>query len=226
MESAAHWPRRAPLRRGEYRIAAHFGVPCDPVTMFAGRTRLKVALALVVIAALGVGLWQARPEKRDDALPSVSAQQESLAGAPAPLAALHAQASKVLDGALDARLQTLRGYPVVINKWASWCGPCRAELPVLGRVAVSTGKQVAYLGLNAEDPNRSGAERLLVQFPQSYPSYRDPKGKQAQQLGMGSVFPTTIFIDRRGRVAYLHQGPYDTEKALRADIARYLGVSS
>jgi len=190
--------------------------------MFAGRTALKAALGLVVIVAVVIGLRQARPETRDDTLPSISAQQQALTGAPAALAALHAQASQVLDGSLAARLRALRGYPVVINKWASWCGPCRAELPVLGRVAVSSGKQVAYLGLNAEDPNRDGAERLVAQFPQSYPSYRDPKGRQARALGMGSVFPTTIFIDRRGRVAYLHQGPYDTEAALRADIARYL----
>lgn len=198
---------------------------CDPVLMFSGVRRRNVLLTLVLGAVLAVGIRQALPEKRSDALDPVPAQQAALAGAPAPLAALHAQASMVLDGDIAARLRQLRGYPVVINKWASWCGPCRAELPVLGRVAVSSGRRVAFLGLNAEDPNRGGARRLLATFPQSYPSYRDPKGRQAERLGMGTVFPTTIFIDRTGKVAYLHQGPYDTEDALRADLARYLKVA-
>ena len=194
--------------------------------MFARSRFLKAALALVLVLVVGIGLWQARPDPQDDSLPTLTEQQSSLAGAPPELASLHRQASMLLEGPIRERLDRLRGYPVIVNKWASWCGPCRSELPVLGRTAVSKGKRIAFLGLDSEDPNREGAARLLEQYPQSYPSYRDPKGKQAAQLGLGSNYPSTLFIDSGGRTVYLHQGPYDTEAALERDIKRYLKVSN
>src|SRR4029077_20303305 len=73
-------------------------------------------------------------------------------GPPPPLAALHAQASEVLPGglpALRARLATLRGHPIVINKWASWCQPCRAEFGAFQRASVAQGRRVAFLGIDS-----------------------------------------------------------------------------
>jgi cytochrome c biogenesis protein CcmG/thiol:disulfide interchange protein DsbE len=195
------------------------------VDVFRRPAAIKAGLTALLLVIVGVGLWQARPGSSDDSLPTLAEQKEALAGAPPELAGLHRQASMLLDGSIQARLDQLRGYPVVVNKWASWCGPCRAELPVLGRTAAQTGTQVAFLGLNSEDPNRGSAGRLLDQFPQSYPSYRDPKGKQGAALGLGSNYPATLFIDAGGRTAYLHQGPYDSEAALKRDIERYLKVS-
>ena len=67
-----------------------------------------------------------------------------LAGSPAPLAALHAQADELLPGgagALRARLASLHGYPVVINKWASWCTPCQAERGVFEHASVALGRR-------------------------------------------------------------------------------------
>lgn len=171
-----------------------------------------------------IGVWQAWPADRDESLPSVAEQQQQLSGAPSPLATLHAQASELLEGDLRERLKTLRGHPVVINMWASWCGPCRAELPVLGRVALDTGKEVAFVGLNADDKNGRLAAQLLSDYPQSYPSYRDEDSEVARDLGFLSNFPSTLMLDRRGRTAFVHQGPYDDEETLRADIRRYLKV--
>src|SRR6476660_4963361 len=71
---------------------------------------------------------------------------KALAGSPPPLAALHAQAGKLLPGgqsAYEQRISSLRGYPVVANVWASWCGPCRFEFPVLQRLSARYGKRVA-----------------------------------------------------------------------------------
>src|SRR5690349_17725735 len=113
------------------------------------------AVALVVV--LVIGLTQAGGKEDSgggqDGFDLARAKQQ-LAGAPAPLAALHDQADELLPGgaaAFRARLRELRGHPVVINKWASWCGPCRAELPILQQVSTERGKQIAFVGLNARD---------------------------------------------------------------------------
>ena len=99
---------------------------------------------------------------------------KALAGAPAPLAALHRQANELLPGGVEAyekRISQLRGYPVVVNVWASWCGPCRQEFPVLQKLSARYGKKVAFLGLNSEDSD-DAATTFLREEPVPYPSYR------------------------------------------------------
>ena len=99
-----------------------------------------------------------------------------LQGSPAPLAALHDQSNHLLGGgtaAFEKRLRALRGHPVVINKWASWCGPCRAELPILQQVATDRGREIAFVGVNAKD-KRPAALRFLERFPTPYPVLRGP----------------------------------------------------
>ena len=58
----------------------------------------------------------------------------------------------------------LRGHPVVVNKWGSWCGPCRAEFPYFQRQAIEHGKKVAFLGVDGKD-NDANAEEFLKEFP-------------------------------------------------------------
>jgi cytochrome c biogenesis protein CcmG/thiol:disulfide interchange protein DsbE len=147
----------------------------------------------------------------------------ALKGAPAPLAALHRQANDLLGGGADgfkARLRDLHGYPVVVNKWASWCGPCRGEFPYFQRQSVKLGKRVAFLGVDSQD-NDGDARSFLRQFPVSYPSYQDGKLAIAAVFNGVQAFPTTAFYDRRGGLAFVHQGAYASERKLAEDIARY-----
>jgi cytochrome c biogenesis protein CcmG, thiol:disulfide interchange protein DsbE len=149
--------------------------------------------------------------------------QKALAAAPGPLADLYAQPDELLSGGTDAfkkRLVTLRGYPVVVNKWASWCGPCRAEFPFFQRLSAKLGKRVAFLGVDAEDSN-DAARTFLHEFPVPYPSYTDPDQKIAELLKATLGFPSTAFYDHHGKLAYTKQGGYASQNDLASDIRRY-----
>ena len=106
---------------------------------------------------------------------TAAAAQRELAGSPAPLAALHQQASRLLGStaALQARIEgkPLRGYPIVINAWASWCTPCRSEFGLFANASAHYGRQVAFLGADTSD-SPSDAQSFLAQHPVSYPSYQ------------------------------------------------------
>lgn len=186
--------------------------------------RLLLPLALVVLAAVVVvGLSQAggeAPGRQQN--PSLAEQQRALAGAPPPLARLYARGNTIERGDLEARLRGLRGYPVVLNKWASWCGPCKAEFPAFAQAARQVGTRVAFLGVNAMDSGEA-ARRFLARQPVPYPSIEDVDGDVAQRLGLGQNFPVTAFFDRRGELVGVRQGGYASSADLLADIRRYLG---
>jgi len=142
---------------------------------------------------------------------------------PARLAALYRRANALVDAdrhTLAAQLRALRGYPVVVNKWASWCGPCRSEFPLLRRAALRFGRQVAFLGLNSEDA-RGPARDFLRSEPVPYPSLRDARGELAADLGADRIFPATVFFDRSGGRAHVKYGPYRSLAEIRTDLARY-----
>ena len=141
----------------------------------------------------------------------------ALAGAPAPLAALHRQANELLPGGVDAyekRIAALRGYPIVVNVWASWCGPCRFEFPTLQRLSAAYGRRVAFLGVDSQDSDAAAAT-FLRDTPVPYPSYTDPDEQIADSLGASLGLPDTAFYDRTGRLVYLKQGPYSDHAELR-----------
>jgi cytochrome c biogenesis protein CcmG/thiol:disulfide interchange protein DsbE len=108
----------------------------------------------------------------------------------------------------------------VLNKWASWCVPCRTEFPLFNVASVDYGKRVAFLGLDSGD-NASDARRFLSRFPVSYPSYEDPNEHIAFALGVSSFYPMTAFYDASGKQQYVHAGKYPRLADLVRDIRRY-----
>jgi cytochrome c biogenesis protein CcmG/thiol:disulfide interchange protein DsbE len=149
--------------------------------------------------------------------------ETALRGAPSKLAALHDQAGDLLGGgadAFEARLEELRGYPVVVNKWASWCGPCRAEFPYFQSQAARRGTEVAFIGVNSNDGEETAAE-FLDELPVPYPSYLDPKLEVAAVFDAATEFPATAFYDSKGELVHVRRGAYASEDELAADIERY-----
>jgi cytochrome c biogenesis protein CcmG/thiol:disulfide interchange protein DsbE len=110
--------------------------------------------------------------------------------------------------------------PVVVNVWASWCSPCRAEFPLFQVASTRLGRRVAFVGVDTLD-GASDARAFLAKFPVAYPSYEDPSGAIARSLAPTQGVPITVFLGRTGRVSYFHQGAYRSEADLVSDIRRY-----
>ncbi len=196
-----------------------------PTCAAMNRKRLSLAVAGVVVAVvLAIGLAElpggstTPPSKL-----TLAEMRDRLQGAPAPLAALHAQAGELLPGGLSAlrrRLAELRGVPVVINKWASWCEPCREEFGAFQRASLADGREVAFIGIDSGDPDRGHALAFLHSYPVSYPSYYDPSGSAGEAITDASTTPVTVFYNRSGG-EFIHQGPYATAAKLEAAVRRY-----
>ncbi len=126
-------------------------------------------------------------------------------------------------GGLDAyesRIEALRGFPAVVNVWASWCGPCRFEFPSFQQVSAKYGKKVAFLAINNQDSD-AAAETFLGEQPVPYPSYTDPDNEIADSIGASRGLPDTAFYSPEGKLLFLKQGPYDDEAELQEDLERY-----
>jgi cytochrome c biogenesis protein CcmG/thiol:disulfide interchange protein DsbE len=142
-----------------------------------------VALAAVAVL-LGILIWHLthRPPA-----PKI--------GAPAPAFSLNR-----LDAAGDLELASLRGHPVVLNFWASWCGPCKREAPALERYWHEyRSKGVVFVGVDSNDAARD-ARRFIGAHGITYPTVHDPHGLvAANRYNVGNL-PVTYFINRQGRL--------------------------
>jgi thiol-disulfide isomerase/thioredoxin len=191
------------------------------------RSRLLIVAAAVALAALlVVGLVQLAGSSQSPTERSrltLAQMQAALAGSPPALAALHVQAGELLPGGLPAlrsRLATLHGRPIVINKWASWCVPCRAEFGAFQRASLALGRKVAFIGIDSADTSHSAAKSFLQSFPVSYPSYYDNSGAAGSAITDSTFTPVTVFYNSAGG-QYIRQGPYPSQAKLEADVKRY-----
>ena len=180
------------------------------------------ALAALILAACGGGEESDADAGNPESAVGAAELEQALAGAPPQLAELYAQGNQLLDGGVDAyeaKLADLEGTPVVVNKWASWCGPCRFEFPFFQSQTAEHGKEVAFVGVDSDD-DADAAETFLGQLPLPYPSFSDPDSEIADLLD-AREFPSTAFYDSSGELVYLRRGGYGSEEELKADIERY-----
>ena len=175
---------------------------------------ISVAVAALVATGCGAGGGDYGGQHPDYA--------KALAGAPAPLAALYDEADRLLPGgtpAFEQRIATLKGFPVVVNFWASWCGPCRFEFSTLQKISADYGKRVAFLGVNSQDSN-AGAKTFLEEAPVPYPNFSDGQ-EIADSIGAGHGLPHTAFYDRKGNLCFQKSGPYTEQAQMAADVQRF-----
>ena len=181
----------------------------------SGRPRLAVVLGVL---ALGLAVVVA-----------VDTASRSAAGGE-ELAVSYDRESRVLDfraaafagGEVDSA--DLRGTPLVLNFYASWCGVCDRELPDFERVSQRLGDRVHVLGVNPQSNDNDAAQAAMIaRNGVSYPTLRDPRDELLRQFNTTGGLPTTVFVSADGSVREVHNGLL-TEELLLDEIEASLGV--
>lgn len=164
-------------------------------------------IAALLLAGLGVALLKPRGDGGGD----------PMLQKPAPNFELTA-----LDGS-TLSLQSLRGRPVVLNFWGSWCEPCRDEAPLLqGLARQQRAGGLAMVGVLFNDKDLRRAREFARQYGLSYPNLRDDDLNVAVNYGIGGV-PETFFIDKKGVIQAIYRGGLDRDKL--AEGLKSIGVT-
>jgi cytochrome c biogenesis protein CcmG/thiol:disulfide interchange protein DsbE len=142
-------------------------------------------------------------------------------GPPAPGDGAPGFSARLLGDDGDLALADLRGKPVVLNFWASWCGPCREEAPMLNAAAERYGDRVHVVGVNIRD-SRIEALEFAREFEYAFPSVVDGDGRIYNDYGLTGQ-PETFIIDAEGKVFQHIQGPFLSEADLFGQIEGALG---
>lgn len=130
-----------------------------------------------------------------------------------------------LGGAAEVDLSRLRGRPVMVNVWASWCPPCRAEAPYLAEVAGQTEDELLTLGLLYEENDKRAAIDLASGTGQRYAQLVDDE--RAIQVPLRVLGPpVTFFVTADGRLVHTHVGPFTDAAQIRGLLAAHLGVTA
>lgn len=122
----------------------------------------------------------------------------------------------------DVDLSRVRGKPLVLNVWASWCPPCIAEMPILTSAASELRGDVQFLGVNIQDQDAS-ALSMMSDFGADFPSVVDEPGSIRGALAVSGP-PVTFFIDERGVIVGRHDGALPSTEYFNALLVEYLGV--
>lgn len=152
---------------------------------------------------------------------AVSTPSGVSAPAGVPAAALPDLELPCAAGGPAVALADVRG-PAVINLWASWCGPCRSELPAFQRLADRHGGLVHVVGVNTRD-RPDAAVSLAIDLGLTFPTLADPDERLRVAVRRAAL-PVTVFVDRSGRVRHIHDSTPLDDEALAALVRRHLDV--
>lgn len=114
-----------------------------------------------------------------------------------------------LTGGPPVMLSKLGGRPAILNLWATWCGPCREEMPVLQDGHERYGERIAFVGVNTKD-NLSAAAHFLADVDVTYPQLADVDGRLLSHTRIPGL-PVTVVLDARGQITKQHVGPLTDE---------------
>ena len=173
------------------------------------RRFLAPALAFGLVAVLGVALLKPKDTSNGDGDP--------LLGKPAPTFVL-----KTLDGG-TLNSEQLKGRPLVLNFWASWCVPCRDEAPLLREASEKQkASGLAVVGVLFQDKDFKRVRSFVGEYGLAYPNLMDNDLKTSINYGIGGV-PETFFIDKNGVIQSVDRGGLSRER-LAAGLAT-IGVT-
>ncbi len=185
----------------------------------------RAALAAVALIALA-GCTSDESGDRTSS-PEDAAATAELTPCPEP-----SDAGPAADGAPDLALDCLAGgtldlaqapgVPTVVNLWASWCGPCREELPLLQQLSVDAGEQVRVLGVDSQDGRPQGVS-FATDAGLTFPLAFDGDGALAAELGLRGL-PHSLFLAADGSVVHIESGGISSYDELRGLVSQHLGV--
>jgi thiol-disulfide isomerase/thioredoxin len=165
-----------------------------------GRALPSLVLAILLLATLVGGVIKVRSHVDDGGTGTLSIADQDAIEADVNHRAVTIEGSLLTDGTPWSSTSA-RGSLLVVNYWASWCGPCRAEQPSLTTVAHRyAGRGVRFIGINIRD-NQAAARAHVQEFKIPYPSLFDPGALTATKLEVFAL-PSTFILDRDGVVAY------------------------
>jgi cytochrome c biogenesis protein CcmG/thiol:disulfide interchange protein DsbE len=179
-----------------------------------GRFTPAVMAFVLIVALVGIGIYQLDRATGDSDPPR-------LAGKPAP------DVSLTQFNGQQLRLSDYRGSIVVLNFWASWCDPCKAEAPLLQNIdpsAIPEGQKVAVIGVDLKNDNPDNARAFIAEHGITYPTGQDSGGDLPYRgpievaFGIAPNYPTTIFIRPDGIIDSVYIGQID-QASLNRSIA-------
>lgn len=176
----------------------------DPPRRPAGRALRRALPTLVLVAlllpVLVVGILRVQRRVEATGTAGFTVADQEAVEADVPHRAVEVKGELLADGSPWSSTSA-RGSVLVVNFWASWCGPCRAEQPELSQVARAyRGRGVRFIGINVRE-SRDAAESYVEEFQVPYPSLYDQAAVNAARL-QAFALPSTFILDRGGVVSY------------------------